>query len=97
MSDQATHLRLALHRVWDEIAPHTYKHLAKHTLTAEEVRAAVLMRLGEESSANVNIKKFWTELTDPQKRHALADAFPHGPYPQRAAEDTDIRDDGVFG
>jgi hypothetical protein len=90
MTVEGTHLKLALHRVWDEIAHRTFLHAAKTTLTAEEVRAAVARRLAELPSADEAGRRYWGPLTDPQRLAALAMAFPHGPYTARP--DGDVED-----
>jgi hypothetical protein len=96
MTTEGTHLKLALHRAWDEIARRTFLHAAKPTLTAEEVREAVRKHLADHPAADNAIERYWAPLTDEQRRKALELAFPHGPYTARPDEDVeDIREDGL--
>jgi hypothetical protein len=94
MTTEGTHLRLALHRAWDEIAGRTFLHAAKPTLDAEEVREAVRNHLADEPTTDDAIKLLWVPLTEEQKGKVLELAFPHGPYMDRTDEgDEDFRSD----
>lgn len=83
MTTEGTHLKLALHRAWDEIAGRTFLHAAKTTLDADEVREAVRRHLAGHQSSDAAIERYWLPLTEEQRRRALELAFPRGPYTTR--------------
>src|SRR5262245_27184804 len=94
MTTEGTHLRLALHRAWDEVAPRTFRSHRKPTLDAEEVREAVRGHLADEPTTDDAIKLLWVPLTEVQKAKALHLALAHGAYSARPNEDNeDFRSD----
>jgi len=92
MTPEDLHLRRSLHRVWDVIAPASARELGHQTLTAIQVRDAVLRRIDGSAAINEPTRMTWRALTANQKDAALIDAFPDGPY-MAPSEADDFEDD----
>jgi hypothetical protein len=75
----------SLQTFWDNVASHHYHRNVQDEATAEQVREFMMEYLDGEPHSDPSVHRFWNPLSEVQKEHALATAFPDGEIYRRKA------------